>query len=210
MRTQGAAQAFDESPREYDTWYEENKSTFLSELALLQKIVPSGIGVEIGAGTGIFARHFQILAGIDPSRNMLKIAQKRGTGVVQGVGEALPFKNETFDFALFITAFCFVQNPGKAHEEAHRVLKNGGEIIIAIIDKNSHLGKKYELKKDKNKFYRAATFYSPGEIEALLKSHDFKNTGTWQTLFENADPKKVQNSKKGSGDGGFVAIKARR
>ena len=93
---------------EYEAWFVENKILFQSELLALKQVVPvDKKGVEIGIGSGIFAEQFGIRFGIDPSEKMLEYAQKRGLDVQNGVAENLPYENESFDFALFVTAICF-------------------------------------------------------------------------------------------------------
>jgi len=39
-----------------------------------------------------------------------------------------------------VTVICFLNDVGKALSEAYRVLKSGGCIVIAFIDKNSPIG----------------------------------------------------------------------
>lgn len=85
---------------------------------------------------------------------MLAIAHERGRNVVKGVAENLPYPDSSFNFAAFITSICFVDNPGKAIMEAHRILKPKGEIIIAIIDKATTFGKFLEKGKEKTNFIR--------------------------------------------------------
>lgn len=96
-------------------------------------------GVEIGIGSGIFAEQTGIRFGIDLSEKMLEYARQRGLEVQNGVAENLPYENESFDFAVFITSICFVENPELAVKEAYRILKNQGEIIITILEKKAVL-----------------------------------------------------------------------
>jgi len=51
-----------------------------------------------------------------------------------------------------VTTVCFLSDIPKAFSEVHRILKPEGETIIGIIDKNSVLGKKYEMEKSESKF----------------------------------------------------------
>ncbi len=83
---------------------------------------------------------------------------------MKGVAENLPYSDASFDFAVFITSICFVDNPGEAILEAHRILKPEGEIIIAIIDKATTFGKFLEKGKEKSKFYKHANFFSASEM----------------------------------------------
>ena len=195
--------------KKYDAWYDNNRFAYLSELEALRKVLPKrGKGLEIGVGTGRFAYPLGITCGIDPAKNMIKIARQRGVDTRLGSGEQLPFKNATFDYVAIIITLCFVQNPQKVLQEAKRVLKKKGKIIIGIIDKNSFLGKFYQ--KRKSVFYKQANFFSVGEVTELLRPLGFGRFSYYQTVFKR--PKEiysVQKPQKGFAQGGFVVISAR-
>src|SRR3990172_12930956 len=95
-----SVEIFDRNWKKYEVWFEKHKATYFSELKALKKVIPEGLGLEIGVGSGRFAQPLGAKIGIDPSRNMLKFAKERGIQVIQGVGENLPFKDNTFDFVL--------------------------------------------------------------------------------------------------------------
>ena len=198
---------FDSLTSEYEKWFIENGNLFQSELLALKQVVPVGKkGVEIGIGSGIFAEKLGIQSGIDPSEKMLAIARKRGRNVVKGVAENLPYPNASFDYATFITSICFIDNPGKAIMEAHRILKPKGEIIIAIIDKATTFGKFLEKGKEKSKFYKHANFFAASEIINLVESKHFNVTDIYQTL-KNPGNTEIEQPVQGFGKGSFVVIK---
>ncbi|MDD4909672.1 MAG: class I SAM-dependent methyltransferase [Candidatus Omnitrophica bacterium] len=197
---------FDRYYKKYDAWYDRHRFAFLSELEAIKKVLPrDGKGLEIGVGTGRFAAALGITTGIDPSRNMLEIAQERGVNVRFGFGEDVPFLNDTFDRVAIIITLCFVKDPQKVLKEAKRVLKKSGRIIIGIIDKDSFLGKFYQRKK--SIFYKRARFFSVKEAARLLKEAGFINLSYYQTLFRTPDKvDSIEKPKRGFGKGGFVAI----
>ncbi|WP_456472936.1 class I SAM-dependent methyltransferase [Methanocaldococcus sp.] len=197
---------FDKYAEEYDRWFDENPLIYNAEIECLKRHIPKGKGLEIGVGTGRFAKPFNIKIGVDISKEMAKIAEKRGIKVIISSGENLPFNDEEFDFVLINTVLEFVEDPKKVLEEAKRVLKKGGKIVIGIIDKDSYLGKIYEEKKKKSKFYKDAKFLSAKEVIEILKELKFKNIKATQTLFE--DEYRKYEIKEGYGEGGFVAISA--
>ena len=173
-------------------------------------MVPAGKkGVEIGIGSGIFTEQPGIRYGIDPSEKMLDFARQRGLDVQYGVAEQLPYESESFDFTLFINAICFVDDPDRAVQEAYRILRNQGEIIIAILDKETLFGRFLEKEKKKSRFYKHARFFSVSEIRELLEKHRFRVTHTFQTL-ENPTIPKIENPVEGFGKGSFVAIKGKK
>ncbi len=201
---------FDIFTDEYENWFKENELIFQSELLALRQVIPVGKeGVEIGIGSGIFAKKLDIKFGIDPSEKMLNYAKYRKLTVKKGVAENLPYNDKSFDFAAFITSICFIDNPEKAIKEAHRVIKDDGEIIIAFIDKESSLGKSLESEKENSKFYRHAKFYSVNELTSMIANNHFEITDIIQTLTE-INLKIPENPIKGHGKGSFVVIKGKK
>lgn len=99
--------------------------------------------MEVGIGSGQFAIPLGVDTGIEPSKEMRKLAQAKGLDAIEGIGEKLPFNNENFNFVFINTTICFFDNPEKALKEAYRVIKKNGFIVIGFIDKDSKLGKKY-------------------------------------------------------------------
>lgn len=199
---------FDEHALEYDSWYDDNREIYQSELLALRQVVPIGKnGLEVGAGTARFASLLGVEVGVDPSEAMASIAAGQGVKVKKGVAENLPFDDESFDFVMFITAICFLDNVFQAFKEAHRVLNDRGEIIIGMIDKDSDLGRKYEKMKVSDKFYKDAHFHGVEEIVDLLKRANFRDFTFYQTLMR-FEVKKVEKPQTGYGKGGFVVIKA--
>lgn len=201
---------FEKYFKEYEDWFERNRYIYLSELVAIKHFIPeSGKGIEIGVGSGRFASPLGIKIGIDPSDAMKRIAEKRGLKVYKAVAENLPFNDKSFDFVLLVTTICFVDDIVKTFQEAYRILKDNGIIIIGFVDKNSPVGKIYLAKKDKSKFYKQATFYSAKEVIRLLKETGFKDLQIIQTIFGNpSEIRKSQKFKKGYGEGSFVVIKA--
>jgi ubiquinone/menaquinone biosynthesis C-methylase UbiE len=101
---------FQKTWMDYDRWYDVHPALCQSELAALKKVVPSGAGLEIGVGTGRVAAPLGVRFGLDPAINMLWLAKKRGIRVVQGLGESLPFEDQSFDFVQIVFVVEFVDN----------------------------------------------------------------------------------------------------
>lgn len=196
----------------YERWYERNKLAYHSEINAIKKLIPEGIGLEVGVGTGRFASALGIPYGIDPANESLNISYQRGINVARAVGEKLPFKDKSFDFTMIIVAISFLQNPQQVLYEMNRVLKERGKIIVGIVDKDSFLGELYQEKgKAGHLFYRHATLYTPLEVIDFLKESKFKNFKTYQTIFQlPGNLKDIEQPLEGYGKGGFVVIGAEK
>jgi len=166
-------------------------------------------GIEIGVGSGRFAEPLGIRLRIEPSSKMREAAQKRGISVIEAVAEDLPFDDSQFDFALMVTTICFVDDVEMGIEEAYRVIKNGGSLIVGFVDKSSALGQFYLKHKNESIFYKQATFYSTEEVISLLEKAGFSKFSFVQTIFHSlADIKAIETVKNGHGSGSFVVVKA--
>ena len=117
----------------------------------------------------------------------------------------MPFASDAFDYAALIITLCFVKDPGKVIEEAYRIIKKDGRIIIGIIDKESFLGKFYRSKN--SPFYKPARFMGVKETTALLENAGFAGFSYYQTIFSLPGAMdSVEKPRKGFGRGGFVVI----
>ncbi len=200
---------FEECWEKYEEWFDKNKAVYESELEMLKEVTPKNKkGIEIGVGSGRFAYPLGIKDGVEPSKEMAKVAKERGINAVYGYAEKLPIKDEEYDFALIAVTICFVNDAVKALKEINRILKPNGEIIVAIVDKESKIGKEYLNKKEKGKFYKNVTFFSTQEIEEMLQQTGFEIKTVRQTLFGDSIKtiNEKQPSKEGFGEGGFVAV----
>jgi len=199
---------FDKYAQEYDHWFEENERIYQAEIKALQRFIPlTGLGIEVGVGSGRFAIPFGIKIGIDPSRSMVQLAKERSILVCQAWGEQLPFHDKQFDFALLVTVICFVDDVPVLLRETRRVLKTEGRLILGFIDRNSVLGKLYEGRKDSSKFYREAHFYSVAEVADCTREVGFGNLQFCQTIFSlPSEAPKTEQIRDGYGEGAFVVL----
>lgn len=203
---------FDKYASRYEDWFERNKFAFESELRAIREQLPKGKnGIEIGVGSGRFAAPLGIKIGVDPSRKLREIAQKRGIKAIDGVAENLPFDDSQFEFALMVTTICFVDDLEASIEEVYRVLKPGGFLIIGFIDRESPIGRSYQQNKEESVFYRIATFYTVHEVVFKMKKVGFKAFNFTQTLFHDLDKiRDIEPIKEGYGEGSFVVIRAKK
>ncbi len=106
-------------------------------------VVPRAQGrvFEIGCGGGLNQQFYDparvtAFAGIDPSGKLLDYARdaaaRRGlqADIREGVGEDIPFVDESFDTVVCTYTLCSVDDPVKVLSEVHRVLRPGGQMLF--------------------------------------------------------------------------------
>jgi len=203
---------FNDHVIEYENWYKTHPHVFKSEVAAIKELLPTGkniSGIEVGLGTGQFAKALGIKDGIEPARNMRAKAEKRGISVLNAVAEKLPYRSLQFDFVLMNFCISYLDDVPEAIREAFRVLKRGGCLIVTFIDKNSRIGKFYQQRKPHSIFYKDANFYSTTAIGRLLNKTGFKKLEYSQTLFHSLKGTKTTEAPlRGFGKGSFILIKA--
>jgi SAM-dependent methyltransferase len=205
-------QLFEEAAQKYDAWFDRNPWAYESEILALKKfLAPQVRGLEIGVGTGRFAVPLGVAVGVEPTAAMADIARRRGIKVYRAVAEALPFRRDSFDLLVLVTVICFLRDPLLALTEATRVLKPGGQILLAMIDKDSPLGRSYEAHKGESEFYRQARFYSVGQAVGWLEKLAYEQVETCQTIYHDLSGLTgLEPVGRGHGQGAFAVISARK
>jgi SAM-dependent methyltransferase len=197
---------FDKTWEEYDAWYDSHPALYQSELAALKPVVPSGSGLEIGAGTGRFATPLGVRFVLDPAIRMLRLAKKRGLQAVQGVGERIPFQDESFDFVQVVFVIEFVDNLSLFLKEAVRTIKRNGALILGFIDRDSPWGKYYARDPAHRRHFHPP---SPEELVGIFEDVGLEFRKAFQTLFAPPpDLSQKEEPEPGFGRGGFVVLMA--
>lgn len=202
---------FDNHTEEYEKWFVNNHFVFQSELNAIKEVIPSNKnGIEIGIGSGIFAKPLGIKTGVEPSKAMREKAKTKMINAIDAVAENLPYPKSSIDFALMVTTVCFLDDIYKSFYEVNRILSKNGYFIIGFVDKISPLGKLYQEGKEESTFYKNAKFYSTKELLGILKNTGFEIKEIYQTIYGKLNEiKQVQDVKPFYGEGSFVVIKAK-
>ena len=109
---------------------------------LTKKEINSKI-LDIGCGTALYEKAFKNYTGIDPSKGMLEQSK---ANIKQGEAEKLPFKDNSFDIIISISAIHNFKDYKKAVKEMHRVAKH--KIIITLLKKSNKFNEIKEHLKD--------------------------------------------------------------
>jgi SAM-dependent methyltransferase len=84
--------------------------------------------LDVGCKDGHLARYLPAgaaFAGIEPEPT-----KKAADDIVRGVGEELPFADASFDAVLYLASFDYLVEPARAVDEAARVLRRGGRLVM--------------------------------------------------------------------------------
>jgi len=151
---------FEDHADDYDRWFDEHRDEYLAELARVRQVLPApdSRSIEVGVGSGRFAAPLGIGLGIEPSRDLGRMARRRGIEVIQGKVEALPVRDGSCSSVLLVTVICYLDDPVAALGEVHRVLFPGGCLIIALLERDGMVHRKYLQERGKGRFLSLARF----------------------------------------------------
>lgn len=96
--------------------------------------------LDVGCGTGISTECWDCKCwGIDPSLQSIQIAdekrKKLNIQYQQAAAEDIPFKDDTFDIVVSLTAIQNFKDVGKALSEIKRVAKKDAFLILSVLRK---------------------------------------------------------------------------
>ncbi|TVZ40219.1 demethylmenaquinone methyltransferase/2-methoxy-6-polyprenyl-1,4-benzoquinol methylase [Alteromonadaceae bacterium 2753L.S.0a.02] len=189
---------FDSSARHYD-WITKVMSFGSGGWYRRQALLRVGVGVghevlDVGAGTGEVSLIEQQLVGdqglvvaLDPSKGMLSVAVENGVKrATLGLGEALPFPDNTFDFVTMSYALRHVADLQSAFEEYRRVLKPDGKILLLEITRPEGVLSTFFLKIYMKGLIPTITrlFRGSKEAEELMRYY-------WDTIDQCVPPTKI-------------------
>ncbi len=208
--------AFDLHAERYDLWYDLpfGRSAYSLEVECLKRLHKlNGPSLEVGVGSGRFAKALGVQYGVDTSRELLKKTKERSIRVVQAHAEGLPFKDHVFESVFIIVSLCFFEKPLEALLEARRVLKGEGKLVLGLVLSESPWADFYRQKaKQGHPLYSLAKFYSYDELKEMLSLAGFEVLKALTTLFEKPqDTEPVKNREIREGfhpEGGFFCLLA--
>ena len=160
--------------------------------AVTARVAPSGLRVlDIGAGTGIFARAWiawgaREVVAVEPSMAMREQAAARaspGVGVVDGSTDALPVETSSVDVVWMSAVLHHVRERDRCAHEIRRVLRPGGHLLVRgyCPDRSRVPWLDWLPGAERAR----ARFPSAGEIRSLFEAHGLR----WVDATEVADPR---------------------
>lgn len=124
--------------------------------------------LDVGGGTGRAAR---VITGadravVDASRGMLREASRHGLGTIQGDAAHLPVRTESVDAVLVVDALHHLPDQVGALEEAARVLRPGGVLVVREFNRATVPGRLLVTIEHLAGF--DSQFYTPDELSAAV------------------------------------------
>jgi ubiquinone/menaquinone biosynthesis C-methylase UbiE len=152
--------------------------------------IKNGLALELGPGPGYLGLEWlkntsgTTLIGLDISEDMITIAERNAeeyglsdrVDYVQSGGDAMPFKDDTFDAVFTNGSLHEWSEPEKTFDEIWRVLKKGGRVFISDLRRDMLFlikwflwvsSKPREMRQGLVTSINAA--YTPGELKELRK-----------------------------------------
>lgn len=118
-----------------------SRTLMLDEAMLRHAGDVAGLTVcDVGCGAGNFCRHLSgrgaHVTGIDPTKALVERAGLEAGTIhyMVGLGEALPFKSNSFDLIVSYLVLIDIPDFRKAIEEMARIAKPGGRLLIANLN----------------------------------------------------------------------------
>jgi ubiquinone/menaquinone biosynthesis C-methylase UbiE len=152
--------------------------------------ITNGLALELGSGPGYLGLEWlkntsgTTLIGLDISEDMISVAERNAeeyglserVDYVQSSGDAMPFKDRTFDAVFTNGSLHEWSEPEKTFDEIWRVLKKGGRVFISDLRRDMlFLIKWFLLVSSKPREMRQGLVtsinaaYTPGELKELRK-----------------------------------------
>jgi ubiquinone/menaquinone biosynthesis C-methylase UbiE len=194
------ASSFDDQVASYDRWYATPLGQLVDQVekdaifALLPDLHGRRV-LEVGCGTGNIslelARRGARVVGLDVSGPMLSAAQQAANQLgltiawIKGEAAALPLPQQSFDGVMSILALDFMADRPGVVEEMVRVLRPGGFLLLALLNRYS-LWTLKRLLKDwfTPSLWRGVRFISAGELTQLLvANHNLEEIHQRQAVY---------------------------
>lgn len=172
---------FDELAGKFGRQYVPGRSwQGLAETLLM--LLPPLVVADLGAGEGtvsqLLARRAKRVIAIDNSEKMVEfgseLARSHGVGNLEyrlGDLEQIPIGDGEVDVALFSQSLHHARHPNKALEEAYRIVKPGGRVLVLDL-------LKHNLEEARTMYADLWLGFTKVELQRLIKDAGFQNVST--------------------------------
>ena len=189
---------WDNIASQYDCHTKKFSKIYNRIIKLIQnEILKDSYVLDIGTGTGeiplSICRDANKIEAIDYSEKMINIALEKANK--QGIdnvtfrtydGIQLPYQDKTFDIVIMANLLHVIHSPGKILNEAFRVLKDRGKIIVPCYLHNDSLRTKCISWILKQKGHPIYTRFNSKSLKEFIEQNRFKITN--QTYLKGIMP----------------------
>ncbi len=160
------------------------------------RISPDAVILDIGCGGGIAVQNMAGTAfsgkifGIDHSEDMVRLSRKTNASHIEdgrveimfGSVSSLPFSDGSVDLVTAFETFYFWPDRGENLREVHRVLKQGGTLLIV----NAAYGhEKFAKRNARIARFGGFTLHTPEELRAILADAGFPEVSVHEDVKRN-------------------------
>jgi ubiquinone/menaquinone biosynthesis C-methylase UbiE len=177
----------------YRRWFNEPRNRFEAQMEsdlMIEMLGPARYEsvLDIGCGTGnslaALIENGVNATGIDPSPYMLDLTFERlgrRVELYRGYAEDLPFEDNAFNYACFMTTLEFVEDPQKAIEEACRVAKD--KVFIGVLNRYALKGVQRRVAGIfSGSIYNHARFFGIWELKRSVRNIAGPVPLAWRTV----------------------------
>ena len=158
----------------------------------LFRLVPYIVVADLGAGEGmisqLLAERAKKVLCIDSSKSMVRLgtdlAKKKNLANLfykQGDIEKVPLNDKSVDLALMSQSLHHAQHPKKALEEAYRILKPSGQLVVLDI-------KKHNFEKARENYGDLWLGFRENDLYKMIKEAGFKKARVETVSKEEKEP----------------------
>lgn len=128
---------FDGYAAQYDAWFMENENVFQSEFRLFEKALGDISGkrvLSVGCGSGLFESMIDCknIEGVEPSRDMGAIAQKRGINVIAfGAIEEVELEENAYDIIYLNGSSSYMEDLTRAFDVCKKATQAERQVHFA-------------------------------------------------------------------------------
>ena len=189
----------------YDRWTGRWSRLFIPDVLAIAAVKSGCRVLDVSTGTGEAAGMALSLVGVDglvigadisPAMLMSARSRLRGSSFlpVAADGQALPFKDRSFDAVVCQLGLQFFPNPVRGVEEFRRVLREGGSVAICVISTPDRAPMWGNLADVLSRFlpelhdvlFLSFRLHDPNQLEAMLVGAGFRDVRVERTTRDDS------------------------
>jgi ubiquinone/menaquinone biosynthesis C-methylase UbiE len=189
----------------YERWTGRWSRLFVPAVLAAAAVGPKSRLLDVSTGTGEAARMALplvgtegVVVGVDISPEMLTTARTGLHGLpfrpVAADGQALPFRDASFDAVVCQLGLQFFPDPARGVEEFRRVLRDDGRVAICVIstpDRAPMWGNLADilsrfLPELRNVLFLSFALHDPSRLEAMLVAAGFRDVRVERTMRDDS------------------------